>query len=127
MRFRCGRLAPPPRPAGAVLAREGFRVTAVAPRPWAAALPAALRPFAYGAAGLLGAGACAAALAGDINAKVTDNASLDELLVKIKAELTKLGPILDLEMCGSQRGRTAVERSSTADAQGLEPRHRVSG
>ncbi|HWX28243.1 MAG TPA: hypothetical protein VNZ53_12510 [Steroidobacteraceae bacterium] len=55
------------------------------------------------------------------------NASLDELLVKIKADLTKLGPILDLEMCGSQRGRTAVERSSTADAQGLEPRHRVSG
>jgi hypothetical protein len=33
-------------------------------------------------------------LAGDINAKVTDKASLDGLLAKIKAELTKLGPIL---------------------------------
>jgi hypothetical protein len=31
-------------------------------------------------------------LAGDINAKVAGNASLDELLVKIKDELTKLAP-----------------------------------
>ena len=36
-------------------------------------------------------------LAGDINATVTDNASLDELLVKIKDELRKLGPLIDLE------------------------------
>jgi hypothetical protein len=36
-------------------------------------------------------------LAGDINATVTDNASLDELLAKIKDELRKLGPLIDLE------------------------------
>jgi hypothetical protein len=36
-------------------------------------------------------------LAGDINAKVTDSASLDELLVSIKSELTKLG-LIDLEV-----------------------------
>jgi hypothetical protein len=36
-------------------------------------------------------------LAGDINAKVTDSASLDELLDKIKDELRKLGPFIDLE------------------------------
>jgi hypothetical protein len=43
-------------------------------------------------------------LAGDINAKNYDNATLDELLVKIKAELTKLGPILDLEAIREPRG-----------------------
>jgi hypothetical protein len=36
-------------------------------------------------------------LAGDLNATVTDNATLDELLVKIKDELRKLGPLIDLE------------------------------
>ncbi|HWX30378.1 MAG TPA: hypothetical protein VNZ53_23430 [Steroidobacteraceae bacterium] len=45
-------------------------------------------------------------LAGDINAKVTDKASLDGLLVKIKAELTKLGPILDLEIVREPQGWT---------------------
>jgi hypothetical protein len=43
-------------------------------------------------------------LAGDIDAKNYDNATLDELLVKIKAELTKLGPILDLEAVREPRG-----------------------
>jgi hypothetical protein len=47
-------------------------------------------------------------LAGDINATVTDNASLDELLVKIKGELEKLkpilGPIIDLEVAREPRG-----------------------
>jgi hypothetical protein len=45
-------------------------------------------------------------LAGDINAKVTDKASLDGLLAKIKAELTKLGPILDLEIVREPQGWT---------------------
>jgi hypothetical protein len=52
-------------------------------------------------------------LAGDINAKVTDNASLDELLAKIKGQLEKLkpilGPIIDLEIVGEQEGaRTSL-------------------
>jgi hypothetical protein len=42
-------------------------------------------------------------LAGDINA-VTDNASLDELLVKIKEELRKLGPLIDLEAIREPQG-----------------------
>jgi hypothetical protein len=66
-------------------------------------------------------------LAGDINAKVTDKASLDGLLAKIKAELTKLGPILDLEIVREPQGWTeggvtvANRESSTARVQGLEP------
>jgi hypothetical protein len=37
-------------------------------------------------------------LAGDINARsVTDNASLEELLAKIRSELVKLAPIIDLD------------------------------
>jgi hypothetical protein len=36
-------------------------------------------------------------LAGDINARVADDVSLDELLVKIKEELVKLGPLIDGE------------------------------
>ena len=43
-------------------------------------------------------------LAGDINARVTDNASLDELLVKIKDELTKLAPLIDLEVVREPQG-----------------------
>jgi hypothetical protein len=43
-------------------------------------------------------------LAGDINATVTDNASLDELLVKIKDELRKLGPLIDLEAIREPQG-----------------------
>ena len=47
-------------------------------------------------------------LAGDINAKVTDGASLDDLLVKIKGELEKLkpilGPIIELEVAGEPQG-----------------------
>jgi hypothetical protein len=40
-------------------------------------------------------------LAGDINAKVTDSASLDELIAKLKGELHKLAPTLR----ASRRGR----------------------
>jgi hypothetical protein len=43
-------------------------------------------------------------LAGDINATVTDNASLDELLAKIKDELRKLGPLIDLEAIRESHG-----------------------
>jgi hypothetical protein len=47
-------------------------------------------------------------LAGDMNAKVTDGASLDDLLVKIKGELEKLkpilGPIIELEVAGEPQG-----------------------
>jgi hypothetical protein len=44
-------------------------------------------------------------LAGDINAKVTDSASLDELIAKLKGELHKLVPIIDLDLRASRRGR----------------------
>jgi hypothetical protein len=65
-------------------------------------------------------------LAGDINAKVTDKASLDGLLAKIKAELTKLGPILDLEIVREPQGWTeggvtvASRAIEHARVQGLE-------
>jgi hypothetical protein len=36
-------------------------------------------------------------LAGDVNAKMTDNALLDDLIGKIQDELRKLGPLIDLE------------------------------
>jgi hypothetical protein len=35
---------------------------------------------------------------------VTDNASLDELLVKIKSELVKLGPLIDLDAIREAQG-----------------------
>jgi hypothetical protein len=37
-------------------------------------------------------------LAGDINAKVPDVATLDELVAKIKSDLITVGPLLDLEV-----------------------------
>ena len=43
-------------------------------------------------------------LAGDINAKNYDNATLDELIVKIKSQLVKLGPLIDLEVIYEPRG-----------------------
>jgi hypothetical protein len=44
-------------------------------------------------------------LAGDINATgVPDNATLDELIVKIKEELRKLGPLIDLEAIREPQG-----------------------
>ena len=48
-------------------------------------------------------------LAGEPNKKPTDSASLDELLQRIKEQLTKLGPIIDLEIVREPRGR---ERST---------------
>jgi hypothetical protein len=43
-------------------------------------------------------------LAGELNKKPTDGASLDELLARIKTELTKLGPILDVEVVREPEG-----------------------
>jgi hypothetical protein len=56
-------------------------------------------------------------LAGDINATVTDGLSLDELLVKIKDELRKLGPLIDLEAIREQQ---VVENRLPATANGSE-------
>ena len=44
-------------------------------------------------------------LAGELNRKPMDGATLDELLGRIKTELTKLGPILDVEMVREPEGR----------------------
>ena len=46
-------------------------------------------------------------LAGELNKSPTDGATLDELLERIKAQLTKLGPLIDLEvMCEPEGSRT---------------------
>jgi hypothetical protein len=72
--------------------------------------PRALAYCAFGFSDGLGAGAepSAVKIAGDINAKVADGASLDELLARIKAELGKLkpilGPIIDLEVAREPLG-----------------------
>jgi hypothetical protein len=42
-------------------------------------------------------------LAGDISATV-DNSTVEELLVKIKEEYTKLAPLLDLDVVGEAQG-----------------------
>ena len=44
-------------------------------------------------------------LAGELNKSPTDGASLDQLLERIKTQLTKLGPIIDLEATREPRGR----------------------
>ena len=54
-------------------------------------------------------------LAGDINARVAEDASLDELLERIKAELTKLGPILDLEIAREPQGSRTEDGSTMAN------------
>jgi len=67
-------------------------------------------------------------LAGDINA--SDNATLEELLPKIQAELVKLGPLIDLDAIREAQG---VENRLPATGNGSEPeaisplRHRPSG
>ncbi len=43
-------------------------------------------------------------LAGELNKKPTNGATLDELLVRVKTQLTKLGPILDLEIVREPEG-----------------------
>jgi hypothetical protein len=62
-------------------------------------------------------------LAGDINARVTDNASLDDLIGKIQDELRKLGPLIHLEAIrepqesrtqgGSSKSMLPANRSGT--------------
>jgi hypothetical protein len=47
---------------------------------------------------------------GDINARVTDSVSLDELLVKIKAELAALGPLIDWRSCRGGREPSPLAR-----------------
>jgi hypothetical protein len=57
--------------------------------------------------------------AGELNKKPTDGASLDELLERIKAQLTKLAPIIDLEVvCERQGSRT--EGGLAAGSQTIE-------
>jgi hypothetical protein len=56
-------------------------------------------------------------LAGDINARVADDVSLDELLVKIKEELVKLGPLIDLDAIRDAQG---VENRLPATGNGSE-------
>ena len=53
-------------------------------------------------------------LAGELNKKPTDSASLDELLQRIKEQLTKLGPIIDLEWCGSRGVENGARRDRGA-------------
>jgi hypothetical protein len=49
---------------------------------------------------------------------VTDNASLDELLVKIKSELVKLGPLIDLDAIREAQG---AQNRSPVTVNGSEP------
>jgi hypothetical protein len=58
-------------------------------------------------------------LAGDVNATITDNASLDELLVKIKDELRKLGPLIDLEAIREPQG-SRTESGLTVESRTIE-------
>jgi hypothetical protein len=62
-------------------------------------------------------------LAGDINAKVPDDATLDELLVKIKGQLEKLkpilGPIIDFEVAREPEG-SRIEGGLTAVSRTIE-------
>ena len=64
-------------------------------------------------------------LAGELNEKPTDGATLEELLERIKTQLRKLGPILDLEMvrepegprmAGGFRRKTVVEHDRRSGA-----------
>ena len=58
-------------------------------------------------------------LAGELNKKPTDGATLDELLARIKTELTKLGPILDLEVVREQQG-SGTEGGLTVGSRTIE-------
>jgi hypothetical protein len=59
-------------------------------------------------------------LAGDINATgIPDNATLDELIVKIKEELRKLGPLIDLKAILEPEG-SRTEGGSTVESRTIE-------
>jgi hypothetical protein len=56
-------------------------------------------------------------LAGDINAKNYDDVTLDELLVTIKSEMVKLGPLIGLDVSQLQ----GAENRSPVKVNGSEP------
>jgi hypothetical protein len=58
-------------------------------------------------------------LVGDPTSKSIEGASLDELLERIKAELTKLGPILDIEVVREPEG-PRTEGGLAAGSQTIE-------
>jgi hypothetical protein len=57
-------------------------------------------------------------LAGDIKATKYDDATLDELLAKLNAELRKLGPLIELD---STREPHGVEARSPVTMEGSQP------
>jgi hypothetical protein len=57
-------------------------------------------------------------LYGDINAKVNET-TIEELLVKIKEEYKKLGPLLDLDVVGEAQGSRTKHRL-TAGSRAVE-------
>ena len=61
----------------------------------------------------------ASKLAGDINARKYDNATLNELIAQIKIDLVKLGPLLDLDSIREAQG---VENRLPATATGANQR-----
>jgi hypothetical protein len=58
-------------------------------------------------------------LAGDINAKVPDSASLDELIAKLKGELHKLAPNIDLDVAREPQG-SRTEGGSTVESRTIQ-------
>ena len=65
-------------------------------------------------------------LAGELNKKPTNGATLDELLVRVKTQLTKLGPILDLEILREPEGTDGGRAIEHGRRPGACARHRVS-
>jgi hypothetical protein len=61
----------------------------------------------------------AARLAGELNKKPIDSASLDELLQWLKKQLNKLAPIIDLEILREPEG-ARTERGVTVGRQTVE-------
>ena len=58
-------------------------------------------------------------LAGELNKKPIDSASLDELLQRLKTQLMKLAPIIDLEILREPEG-ARTERGVTVGSQTIE-------
>ena len=54
-------------------------------------------------------------VAGELNKKPMEGATLDELLERIKAQLTKLGPIIDLEIAREPQGSRTEDGSTMAN------------
>ena len=62
-------------------------------------------------------------LAGELNKKPIEGATLDELLGRIKEQLIKLGPIIDLEIVREPEG-SRTERGVTVGSQTIKPGRR---